>query len=352
MCSRAPHACRAAGYQRRIAAHRTNAGRKHFRPCGTIVGLAAITCHIGSASGRSSWRCPSHASPSRWRIRFRASAHDAVPAESKARARLADASAELVAVMGQAMMPLDVVRALGPGSILPLRRLKDGVPEVELRCGHQVLFSGAVVEHRGWRRFVIRQTGVSDERTEAARRRRLSKLPSAARQSQAHVRCRMPAGSVDFGVLRNVPMTVQVEVGRATMTLGEILDELEVGASIRLDRHAGDPVEVYVNGALFARAEVVVLQDQIGARILEVVGNGPGPDVPRDFASDGSHSAEQCRLRAARRRRRGFASARMRRGKWRTSLPRAGVEVLPLRIGPAPRCMSTSWARGPPAWRF
>jgi flagellar motor switch protein FliN/FliY len=83
------------------------------------------------------------------------------------------------------------------------------------------------------------------------------------------------AAGVDFGILRNVPMTVQVEVGRATMTLGEILDELEVGASIRLDRHAGDPVEVYVNGALFARAEVVVLQDQIGARILEVVGNGP-----------------------------------------------------------------------------
>ncbi len=82
-------------------------------------------------------------------------------------------------------------------------------------------------------------------------------------------------GGVDFGVLRQVPMTVQVEVGRATMTLGEILDELEVGASIRLDRHAGDPVEVYVNGALFARAEVVVLQDQIGARIIEVVGTGP-----------------------------------------------------------------------------
>jgi flagellar motor switch protein FliN/FliY len=83
------------------------------------------------------------------------------------------------------------------------------------------------------------------------------------------------AGGVEFGVLRQVPMTVQVEVGRATMTLGEILDELEVGASIRLDRHAGDPVEVYVNGALFARAEVVVLQDQIGARILEVVGSNP-----------------------------------------------------------------------------
>ncbi len=77
--------------------------------------------------------------------------------------------------------------------------------------------------------------------------------------------------TVEFGVLRQVPMTVQVEVGRTSMTLGEVLDELEVGSSIRLDRHAGDPVEVYINGALFARAEVVVLQDQIGARIIELV---------------------------------------------------------------------------------
>jgi flagellar motor switch protein FliN/FliY len=77
--------------------------------------------------------------------------------------------------------------------------------------------------------------------------------------------------NVEFGVLRQVPMTVQVEVGRTSMTLGEVLDELEVGSSIRLDRHAGDPVEVYINGALFARAEVVVLQDQIGARIIELI---------------------------------------------------------------------------------
>ncbi len=75
----------------------------------------------------------------------------------------------------------------------------------------------------------------------------------------------------DLGLLRQVPMTVQVEVGRTAMTLGEILDEVDVGTSIRLDRHAGDPVEVYVNGALFARAEVVVVQDQIGAKIIELV---------------------------------------------------------------------------------
>lgn len=78
----------------------------------------------------------------------------------------------------------------------------------------------------------------------------------------------------EFGALRQVPMTVQVEVGRTIMTLGEILEEVDVGSTIRLDRHAGDPVEVYVNGALFARAEVVVVQDQIGARIVELITAG------------------------------------------------------------------------------
>ena len=82
--------------------------------------------------------------------------------------------------------------------------------------------------------------------------------------------------SPDFRTLRQVPMTVQVEVGRATMTLGEILDGVDAGTSIRLDRHAGEPVEVYVNGSLFARAEVVVVQDQIAARIVELV----DPDEP------------------------------------------------------------------------
>ena len=82
------------------------------------------------------------------------------------------------------------------------------------------------------------------------------------------------AEALEFGVLRKVPMNVQVEVGRTVMTLGEILDDLEVGTSIRLDRHAGDPVEVYVNGTLFARAEVVGVQDQIGAKIVELVDSG------------------------------------------------------------------------------
>ena len=99
----------------------------------------------------------------------------------------------------------------------------------------------------------------------------------AAIQSAAIVEAaQRQIASPDFRTLRQVPMTVQVEVGRATMTLGEILDGVDAGTSIRLDRHAGEPVEVYVNGSLFARAEVVVVQDQIAARIVELV----DPDDP------------------------------------------------------------------------
>ncbi len=127
---------------------------------------ARIMCQIGGASGALELALPFSRIPLTQAHPVSAASTDAMPAESKARARLADASAELVAVMGQIMMPLDAVRALSPGSILSLRPFKGGVPRLELQCGNQVLFSGAVVEHRGWRRFLIQQTGVSDERTE------------------------------------------------------------------------------------------------------------------------------------------------------------------------------------------
>jgi flagellar motor switch protein FliM len=129
-------------------------------------GLARITCSVGNTVGILELALPlaRFSKPREHSIAIHPPATTST--ESKARARLVDANAELVAVLGQAMMPLDAVRALGRGSILSLRPLKDGLPYVELRCENQVLFSGAVVEHRGWRRFLIQHTGASDERTD------------------------------------------------------------------------------------------------------------------------------------------------------------------------------------------
>ena len=93
--------------------------------------------------------------------------------------------------------------------------------------------------------------------------------------SQAGTRTGVREG-LDFGALRQVPMTLHVEIGRTIATLGEILDEFDVGTTIRLDRHAGDPVEVYVNGTLFAHGEVVVVQDQLGVKIIELINPAQG----------------------------------------------------------------------------
>ena len=131
--------------------------------------LARITCQIGGGIGALELALPLSRISKPRAHPVLAHLPGSLRAESKARARLTDARAELVAILGRVMMPLDAVRALGPGSVLPLRPLKGGVPNLELHCGDQVLFSGAVVEHGGWRRFLIQQTGVSDERTEQPR---------------------------------------------------------------------------------------------------------------------------------------------------------------------------------------
>jgi flagellar motor switch protein FliN len=98
----------------------------------------------------------------------------------------------------------------------------------------------------------------------AAPAKSLSELESSEQQEQQ-------SQHVELGLLRLVPMTVTVEIGRTSMTLGEILDDLKAGSMIRLDRHSGDPAEIYVNGALFARAEVVVMNDRIGAKIVQMI---------------------------------------------------------------------------------
>ncbi|MGI6450290.1 MAG: flagellar motor switch protein FliN [Desulfitobacteriia bacterium] len=67
-----------------------------------------------------------------------------------------------------------------------------------------------------------------------------------------------------------MPLQVSVELGKATKTIKEIL-ELGPGAVIELDRLAGEPVDMIVNGKLIAKCEVVVINETFGIRITEIV---------------------------------------------------------------------------------
>jgi flagellar motor switch protein FliN len=71
-------------------------------------------------------------------------------------------------------------------------------------------------------------------------------------------------------LLMDVALQVSVELGRSQMSIGEIL-ALRTGSVIELDKLAGEPVDVSVNGTLIARGEVVVVDEKFGVRITEVV---------------------------------------------------------------------------------
>jgi flagellar motor switch protein FliN len=75
----------------------------------------------------------------------------------------------------------------------------------------------------------------------------------------------------DLGRLGDVPVDLSVEIGRTRMTIAETLG-LGTGSIVTLDRLAGEPVDLLVNGKPIARGEVVVIDEEFGLRITEVVG--------------------------------------------------------------------------------
>jgi len=76
------------------------------------------------------------------------------------------------------------------------------------------------------------------------------------------------AGRLDL--LRGVEMQASVELGRARLTLNELLN-LRDGAIIELDRAAGEPADLSVNGRLIARGEIVVVDENYALRITEII---------------------------------------------------------------------------------
>jgi len=81
-----------------------------------------------------------------------------------------------------------------------------------------------------------------------------------------------PSEKVSMDLLPDVTLDLKIELGRTRMHLDEIL-QLRKGSVVMLDKLAGDPVDVYVNGRLVARGEVLVLNDNFCVRVSELVGS-------------------------------------------------------------------------------
>ena len=79
----------------------------------------------------------------------------------------------------------------------------------------------------------------------------------------------------DLRRLYDVPVELAVEIGRTRMTIGQTL-ELRPGSVVSLNRLAGEPVDLLINGKPIARGEVVVIDEEFGLRITEIAGDGRG----------------------------------------------------------------------------
>jgi flagellar motor switch protein FliN/FliY len=75
---------------------------------------------------------------------------------------------------------------------------------------------------------------------------------------------------VNLDVILDVPVTLSLEVGRTRLPIRSLL-QLNQGSVVELERAAGEPLDVFVNGTLVAHGEVVVVNDKFGIRLIDVV---------------------------------------------------------------------------------
>lgn len=106
-------------------------------------------------------------------------------------------------------------------------------------------------------------------------------MPAVDARNVAGAQPTMPALPDDvlargLALLSDVHLSVSAELGRTRLRVSDLLS-MEPGSVIGLEREAGSPIDLLVNGTLFARAEVIVVDDRYAARITELVAGGIAP---------------------------------------------------------------------------
>jgi len=77
-------------------------------------------------------------------------------------------------------------------------------------------------------------------------------------------------GEVNLEAILDVPVTISMEIGRTRIAIRNLL-QLNQGSVVELDRLAGEPMDVLVNGTLIAQGEVVVVNEKFGLRLTDII---------------------------------------------------------------------------------
>ncbi len=88
--------------------------------------------------------------------------------------------------------------------------------------------------------------------------------------NELHDDASVTGDSQNLDVILDIPVKLSMEVGRTQISIRNLL-QLNRGSVIELDRVAGDPLDVLVNGTLVAQGEVVVVNDKFGIRLTDVI---------------------------------------------------------------------------------
>jgi flagellar motor switch protein FliN/FliY len=119
---------------------------------------------------------------------------------------------------------------------------------------------------------MIPEVEIPSTELESVAEAQVIELPPADTVSYESLGTGVTSGAAgDLSLVLDVPVELAVEVGRTTMTIRETL-AITPGSIISLDRMAGEPVDLLVNGRRIARGEVVAVDEEFGLRITEVVG--------------------------------------------------------------------------------
>jgi len=80
----------------------------------------------------------------------------------------------------------------------------------------------------------------------------------------------LTTGETNLDVILDIPVTLSMEIGRTELAIHNLL-QLNQGSVVELDRLAGEPLDVLVNGTLIAHGEVVVVNEKFGIRLTDVI---------------------------------------------------------------------------------
>lgn len=119
-----------------------------------------------------------------------------------------------------------------------------------------------------WAAALAEQGGNRGEAVETAARAPLDNL-----SPEPHADSAVDEEDVSLDVILDIPVTLSMELGRTQVNIRNLL-QLNQGSVVELDRLAGEPLDVMVNGTLIAHGEVVVVNERFGIRLTDVVSPG------------------------------------------------------------------------------